>query len=118
MLKINELIVDLYECQSNLDDEEFLCSTLESAANKVGARIVRKITQKYSPSGVSVILILAETHISVHTWPEYGYAALDIFVCGEGKDPEIAWKVVKEAVNPASFKISRIVRAIGNERRV
>ena len=118
MLKINELIVDLYECQSNLDDEEFLCSTLEAAADEVGARIVRRITQRFSPSGVSVILILAETHISLHTWPEYGYAALDIFICGEGKDPELAWKVVREALKPASFKINRIVRAIGNDRRV
>ena len=118
MLKISELIVDLYKCQSDLDDEEFLCSTLETAAKKVGARIIRTITQRYSPSGVSVILILAETHISLHTWPEYGYAALDIFVCGEGKDPEAAWKAVREALKPASFKINSIVRAIGNNRRV
>ena len=117
MLKINELIVDLYECQSNLDDEEFLCSTLEAAADRVGARVIRTITERYSPSGVSVILILAETHVSLHTWPEYGYAALDIFICGEGKDPEATWKVVKEALRPGSFKINRIVRAIGNDRR-
>ena len=118
MLKISELIVDLYECQSNLDDAEFLCSALETAANKVGARIIRTITQRYSPSGVSVILILAETHISLHTWPEYGYAALDIFICGEGRDPEAAWKVVEEALKPASFRINRIVREIGSDRRV
>jgi len=118
MLKISELIVDLYDCQSDLDDEEFLRSTLESAANKVNAKIIQRITQKYSPSGISVILILAETHISLHTWPEYGYAALDIFICGEGKNPETAWEVVKDSMKPASFKINRIVRTIGNDRRV
>ena len=63
MLKISELIVDLYDCQSDIDDEEFLRSTLESAANKVNAKIIQRITQKYSPSGISVILILAERHI-------------------------------------------------------
>ena len=117
MLKVSELIVDLYDCQSDLDDEEFLRSTLESAANKVNAKIIQRITQKYSPSGISVILILAETHISVHTWPEYRYAALDVFICGEGKDPETVWEVVKESLRPASFNINRIVRTVGNNRQ-
>lgn len=116
MLKINELIVDLYECKSSLDDMENLSATLESAAEKVGTRIIQRTTQKFSPTGVSVIFILAETHISLHTWPEYGYAALDIFICGEGKDPEIAWEVVRKALRPKSFKINRIARTISIDR--
>ena len=112
MLKINELIVDLYECKSSPDDMENLSATLESAVDKVGTRVIQRTTQKFSPTGVSVIFILAETHISLHTWPEYGYAALDIFICGEGKDPEIAWEVVRKALRPKSFKINRIARTI------
>ena len=112
MLEINELLVDLYGCQGNLDDEKFLRKTLEAAAKSVNAKIIRRVTQRFSPTGVTVILILAETHISIHTWPEQGYAALDIFICGEGKSPEPAWEVVKKALNPASFKLNRHKRAI------
>jgi len=112
LLKIRELLVDLYECESNLDDENFLCATLQAAARKVGATVIQKITTRFSPTGVSAILILAETHISIHTWPEYRYAAVDIFICGEERAPEPAWEVIREAVRPKTFKISRIVRTI------
>ena len=115
MLRIKELLVDMYECEGNLDDEEFLCDTLEAAAKHAGAKVIQRITQRFSPRGVSVILILAETHISIHTWPEYGYAALDIFICGEGKDPDAAWTVVKKALQPKDFKIRKIERTVVKE---
>lgn len=112
MLRIKELIVDMYGCRGNLNDEEFLCDALESAANHAGAKIIKRITQRFSPTGVSVILILAETHISIHTWPEYKYAALDIFICGEGKNPESAWAVIRDSLRPKDFKIRKIERTI------
>ena len=115
MLRIKELLVDMYECEGNLDDEEFLCDTLEAATKHAGAKVIQRITQRFSPRGVSVILILAETHISIHTWPEHGYAALDIFICGEGKDPDAAWTVVKKALQPKDFKIRKIERTVVKE---
>jgi len=113
MLKIVQLLVDLYGCEADLDDAEFLLSTLERAADEVGARVVRKVTHRFSPQGVSVILILAETHLSIHTWPEHGYAAVDIFICGEGRDPHAAWNVVREALKPRTFEINEITRTVG-----
>ncbi len=112
MLRIKELLVDMYGCEGDLDDEEFLCGTLEAAAERAGARVIRRIKQRFSPRGVSVILILAETHISIHTWPEYRYAALDIFICGEGKDPEAAWAFIKEALRPKNFRTNKIERRV------
>jgi len=112
MIRIKELLVDMYGCEGNLNDEKFLCETLETAANQVGAKIIRRVIQRFSPRGVSVILILAETHISIHTWPEYGYAALDIFICGEGKDPNVVWNVIKKALQPKSFRTKEIERKI------
>jgi len=109
---INEMLVDMYGCERGLDDEKLLCETLEKAAENAGSRIIRRIVQRFSPHGISVILILAETHISIHTWPEYGYAALDIFICGEGKDPEAAWTIIKEALQPKDFRIKRIKRKV------
>jgi S-adenosylmethionine decarboxylase len=111
--EIVQLLVDLYRCDSNLDDAEFLLGTLERAADEVGAKVIRKVTQRFSPQGVSVILILAETHLSIHTWPEHGYAAVDIFICGEGKDPEVAWKVIRETLKPSSFRMNKINRTVG-----
>lgn len=113
MLEIIQLLVDLYGCDADLDDDGFLMGTLERAAEDVGARVVRKVTQRFSPQGVSIILILAETHLSIHTWPEHGYAAVDIFVCGEGKDPGVAWNVIREALKPSSFRVNEITRTVG-----
>jgi S-adenosylmethionine decarboxylase len=112
MLEINELLVDLYGCKGNLNDERFLCETLEAAAKSVNAKIIKRIKQRFSPTGVTVILILAETHISIHTWPEHNYAALDIFICGEGKSAEPAWEVVRKALKPASFKMNKLKRTV------
>jgi len=110
--RIHELLVDLYGCKSNLDDAEFLVAVLEEAAQKMGSTVVKTICHKFSPTGSTVILILAETHMSIHTWPEYKYAALDIFVCSEEIDPEVGWRIVRVALKPTSFKTSRLVRKI------
>jgi len=113
MLRIKELLVDMYGCEGDLNSEKFLCETLETAAKHAGAKVIQRTVQRFSPTGISVILILAETHISIHTWPEYRYAALDIFICGEGKDPDAAWMVIKEALRPKSFKTRKIERKVG-----
>ena len=60
------------------------------AANEAGASIVGESFHKFSPHGVTGVLAIAESHICIHTWPEYGYAAVDVFTCGEGFDPEKA----------------------------
>jgi S-adenosylmethionine decarboxylase proenzyme len=117
MLIITQLLVDLYGCEADLDDEGLLLDALERASEAVGSTIMRRITQRFSPVGVSVILILAETHISVHTWPEHGYAAVDVFICGEGKDPNVAWGVIREALKPESFETKEITRTIGESRK-
>ena len=113
MLKIQQLLIDAYGCESDLDDANFLLETLEIAAKKVGANIIRRITQRFDPIGVSAILILAETHLSVHTWPEYRYAAVDVFVCGEGKNPHEVWSVIEGKLRPQSTEIKEFTRSIG-----
>jgi S-adenosylmethionine decarboxylase len=116
-MNITQLLVDLYGCECNLEDEHFLLETLTEAVEKVGATIIRRITQRFSPHGISVILILSETHVSIHTWPEHGFAAVDIFICGKDRDPELAWNVIKKNLNPSSFKIKKFVREIGCEKK-
>ncbi len=112
MKQIRELLVDLYGCKGNLDNAEFLAGILKDAAQKMGSKIIKTTSHKFSPTGTTVIIILAETHISIHTWPEHEYAALDIFICNEKIDPEIGWGVVKDALKPSSFEIHKMTRKI------
>lgn len=112
MKQIRELLVDLYGCRGTLNDAELLTTVLTEAAHKMGSHIVKTITHKFAPTGTTVILILAETHIAIHTWPEYNYAALDIFICSEEINPETGWQVVKTALAPSSFDLHRLTRTV------
>jgi S-adenosylmethionine decarboxylase len=116
MLKVKQLLVDLYGCQADLDDEKLLQRVLEEAAEKAGSTVVNRLVHRFHPVGVSIFLILAETHISIQTWPEHGYAAVDIFVCGEGKNPSAAWEVIRERLEPKSHEVKKITRSIGERR--
>ncbi|MCW4055313.1 MAG: adenosylmethionine decarboxylase [Candidatus Bathyarchaeota archaeon] len=112
MKVIRELLVDLYGCKGNLNDADFLADVLRAAARDMGSTVVRTVTHKFSPTGTTVITILAETHISIHTWPENDYAALDIFVCSEKVEPKLGWQRVEEALKPASSKLHTLTRRI------
>jgi S-adenosylmethionine decarboxylase proenzyme len=110
--RIKELLVDLYGCKGDLDDAEFLTNVLENAAQRMGSKVVKTVSHDFSPTGTTVVLILAETHMSIHTWPEHKYAALDIFICGEEIDPEIGWQTVKDALDPSYFEVQKLTRRI------
>ena len=73
-------ILELYDCDSSkLDDEVFLRSAITQAAERAGATLLNLITHQFQPQGVTGLALLAESHISIHTWPEAGYAAVDVF---------------------------------------
>lgn len=112
MKQIRELLVDLYGCKGDLDNAEFLMGVLKAAAQQMGSKIIRVVSHRFSPTGVTVILILAETHMSIHTWPEHDYAALDIFICTQEVDPEVGWQAVRGALKPSSFEVHKLVRRI------
>ena len=112
MKQIREILVDLYGCEADLDNVDFLVNTLKAASEHMGSQIVKVISHKFSPTGITVFMILAETHMSIHTWPENKYAALDIFVCDNKIKPEIGWKTVKNQLKPTSFKMHELTRNI------
>jgi S-adenosylmethionine decarboxylase len=112
MKQIRELLVDLYGCKGDLDNAEFLTSVLKAAAQQMKSKIIKVVSHRFSPTGTTVLLILAETHISIHTWPEHDYAALDIFICSQEVDPEVGWQTVRDALKPSSFKVHKLVRRI------
>ncbi len=85
------LLLELYGCDcEKLNDESFLRCILNRAAKLANATVLHLISNKFEPQGVTAIALLAESHISIHTWPESNYSAVDIFTCGQNMLPELA----------------------------
>jgi len=80
-----------------LNDEEYLKELLEAAAIVSGCTVVQTISHKFSPQGVTAISLLAESHMSIHTWPERGEAAVDVFTCGDA-DCQYAGEFIVAAI--------------------
>ena len=92
-------LLELYRCDyEKLNDESFLRCTLSRAAKLAKATILNLISNKFEPQGVTAIALLAESHISIHTWPESNYSAVDIFTCGRNMLPELASQYLIEAL--------------------
>ena len=85
------LLLELYRCDCDkLNDESFLRCILNRAGKLANAKVLNLISNKFEPHGVTAIALLAESHISIHTWPESNYSAVDIFTCGKNMMPELA----------------------------
>jgi S-adenosylmethionine decarboxylase len=92
-----------------LDNEFFLCDLLENAAEACGAHVLQTISYQFDPQGVTAICLLSESHISIHTWPEKGEAAVDVFTCGDSQ-PKIACDIIIEQLNAANFNLDYVER--------
>ena len=110
------LILDLYDCDKQLlDNYDALRELIETALRMSNATILRIIGEKFEPQGVTGLALLAESHISIHTWPESGYAAVDVFTCGDHTMPERACAVLSEELNAARFKLKSFLRETPSE---
>jgi S-adenosylmethionine decarboxylase len=104
-------ILELYGCPANLlDDIEFISEALEKAAEKANAHLVKKIAHHFEPQGVTALALLSESHISIHTWPENGYIAIDAFTCGGHTDPERACRYFIEAFHANNHLLMTLPR--------
>ena len=93
------LLLELYRCDyEKLNDESFLRCAISKAAKSANATVLNLISNKFEPQGVTAIALLAESHLSIHTWPESHYSAVDIFTCGKNMKPEIASKYLIEVL--------------------
>ena len=105
------LLLELYRCDyEKLNDESFLRCTLNKAAKFAKATVLNLISNKFEPQGVTAIALLAESHISIHTWPESSYSAIDIFTCGQNMLPEIASQYLIEALRAEEHSLRVIER--------
>jgi len=78
-----------------LNDADYLRSAMTEAANRSGATIVGESFIRFNPQGVTGVLVLSESHLSIHTYPEEGFAAIDCYTCGTSVDPEVATDYLK-----------------------
>ena len=107
------LLLELKDCDSKLlNDLECVREVLIQAAIESGATIVGETFHKFDPIGVTGILAIAESHIGVHTWPEYSYAAADIFTCGESLRPYRAAELIIQGLRCAQPSITEIKRGV------
>jgi S-adenosylmethionine decarboxylase len=84
-------ILELFGCPSQLlDDTQFIQSAIQEAVKSANATLLKEISYQFEPFGVTALALLSESHISIHTWPETGYIAIDVFTCGEHTRPEQA----------------------------
>jgi S-adenosylmethionine decarboxylase proenzyme len=105
------LLIEFYNCDRKaLDDEKFITKLFVDAARKAKATVVEQTFHKFNPHGVSGVVVISESHLAVHTWPEYGYAAVDVFTCGSEIDPWIAEKAIRDglkAENSTAIEMKR-----------
>ena len=107
------LILDFWGAHE-LDNPELMEKTLKACVEKAGATLLHIHLHRFSPSGgLSGVAVLAESHISVHTWPENGFAAFDIFMCGNTR-PEFAVQELKAAFRPESVSVVEHLRGADN----
>lgn len=106
------LIAELYGCDARaLDDVERLRAGAVEAAEAIGATVLGVTFHEFAPQGVSGTVVIAESHISLHTWPEHGYGAVDIYTCG-GLDPRPAIELLGRVLGASALRVQEIRRGL------
>lgn len=104
-------MIELYGCNKELLlNKVSIEQIMHEAALRANATIVQEFFHQFSPFGVSGTVVIAESHINIHTWPEHHYAAVDIFTCGESLDSQKAVDYLAEILEATASKVSKIER--------
>ncbi len=107
------LLADYYNCPAEvLSDCDLIEEFMTKAAILAGATVVDQVFHTFNPYGISGTVIIAESHLAIHTWPEYGYAAIDLFTCGDSVDPWIAFQFLKKTLHAKEAKTREIRRGV------
>lgn len=105
------LLMELKDCDKEmLNDVDSLKSIMLTAANEAGATVLGESFHRFRPHGISGVIIIAESHLFIHTWPEYGYAAADIFTCGNSVQPEKAARMLISQLGAKTHSIVEMQR--------
>jgi len=110
------IIVELSDCDAAiLSDVDRVSQILVAAAREANAEILQTAFHRFTPQGVSGVVVIAESHLSIHTWPEYGYAAMDIYTCGNHTEPWRACHYAREQFGAKQMLTTEVRRGLPNE---
>ncbi len=106
------LLVEYHGCNAALlDDVKGVEALMKVAAKAAGTTIVTSVFHPFAPQGVSGVVVIEESHLSIHTWPEHGYASVDFFTCGDGS-PERAHEVLREGLEATRAEVLVVERGL------
>ena len=112
-----QILVEFYDCsQERINSSDFIESSMLEATAASGATIVSHDFHTFSPHGVSGVIVIAESHVTIHTWPEHGYAAVDIFTCGETINPWVIMKSLEAAFCADKVSSMELKRGLFDDR--
>lgn len=107
------ILAEFYGCPAEmLNDPAQIEQDMVAAALEAGAEIRETVFHKFSPQGVSGVVVISESHLAIHTWPEFGYAAVDIFTCGQTVDPWVSCNYLKQKFTAQNMTAREIKRGI------
>jgi S-adenosylmethionine decarboxylase proenzyme len=110
------ILAEYFECECTyLDSEQAIREVMLEAASASGATIVGNIFHHFNPQGVTGVVVIAESHLAIHTWPEFRYASVDLFTCGSHLDPWVGFEYLKERLQSRKWMSKEIIRGTMEE---
>jgi len=109
------VLIEFWGCNKNINDPDIVAQSINDAVEAVGATIINLHVHTFTPFGVTGLAVLAESHFSIHSWPEHGYLAADVFTCGTAVDPQAAVPVLRRFFVPKHVEVRELQRGIIRE---
>lgn len=113
METVKELIVNAYGCTAPLSDAKTLETVSRKAVESVGATVADSVAYPFQPHGLTLCLILMESHLVLSTWPEHELAVINIFLCNSSMNPRDSWKVMEAHLKPSHVRFHEVSHRIG-----
>lgn len=108
-----QVTVDFFDCDKVLlNDQDAIEKLMISAAKASKATVVKSLFHKFNPYGVSGVVVISESHLAIHTWPEYGFASVDVFTCGPVVDPRVCQRHLAKALKSSRSEYHEFKRGI------
>lgn len=116
-MKIEQLgrhiLAEFYNCDKELlNDHKLIEKFMVEAAEASKATVVKSVFHLFNPWGVSGVVVIQESHLTIHTWPEYGYAAVDFFTCGDEVNPWVAFQYMKDKLKSEITETTEVPRGL------
>ncbi|TAK35519.1 MAG: adenosylmethionine decarboxylase [Chloroflexota bacterium] len=105
------MIMEMWGC-SGLNSTDIVEQALREVTEAAGAVLLDLIVRPYTPQGVTGVAVVSESHVMIHTWPEYSYAAVDVFTCGKKAYPAAAMPILKRLFSPERVQVMEMTRGI------